>query len=477
MKNRSLLLILCLAVTLTSVMSFSACKKKTSDEAVPKDIDIQETIVDPNAKKAIIILPGITGSELCAGEDYTTLINTKINKGDTVWVPKELYKTINSFTNSDFDFSEFSTEGLVNFTYSLVMLSNNDDGTSKYNVEAKNVEKGDDIIGTLATYNTLYDQLSAKFSKTHDVIFFSYDWRMPTQTAASELEEFINENDYTHVTFVCHSMGGIVAAQYLSANDENFAKTERLVTLGTPYGGSARALMTLQKGRYFDISIADEPIRELSRNMTSIYELLPTSDQIINHGGYIFNNGMRLDSEATVSFIENSAKTNEYDSESALNSLLFNNALEAHSALYKNEGHIINDPALDAYMIAGYNSETVNEIYEENGIITHTKATNYGDGTVTCESACYFNGKLFDNPIYFLNGVSHQDLVKDANSIQLVIALIAKGSAISEEDYNTNVISDYNNITLTDDSGIEKKSIDSFSIEIPLSIPNPFDQQ
>jgi len=109
---------------------------------------------------------------------------------------------------------------------------------------------------------------------------FPYDWRRDNRVAARRLarqgrewlkawRESSGASD-AKLVLVGHSMGGLISRYFLECLD-GWRDTKTLVTFGTPYRGSLNALDTLVNGKkikFFDVS-------ELSRSLTSIYQLLP----------------------------------------------------------------------------------------------------------------------------------------------------------------------------------------------------------
>ncbi|MBE6685893.1 MAG: hypothetical protein E7591_01525 [Ruminococcaceae bacterium] len=313
------------------------------------------------------------------------------------------------------------------------------------------VNEDDDRIGTLGSYNELYNTLYKKYSKTHDVLFYSYDWRMPSIDNAKLLDELVDNEGYTDVSFICHSMGGIAAAQYLTLSEDNVGSTEKVITIGTPFGGSAKALMVLQDGRYFNFAVMKKNVRELALNISAIYELLPTEYAVNASGGYIVNNGKIFNFEESVEFIKDHARFEKDKDSNGTNKTLYQNALKSQSSLISEKGHIIADDRIDVYMIAGFNNETVKKIVETDYLFSDTESTYFGDGTVSCESAVFYNGELFDNPVYFVDGVDHRALVKDESTLELINLLIDMGDDISEKEYDNKKIVKYEDIDLKEE--------------------------
>jgi hypothetical protein len=103
---------------------------------------------------------------------------------------------------------------------------------------------------------------------------------------------------------------------------------------------------------------------------------------------------------------------------------MIKNAIATQNSLYPNGVHIMNDPRINCTVIAGYNTETMTKLNVDGKQIVATGLSMAGDGTVPLTSAIESNGKLFDNPIYLVNGIDHSGLFKDDDVIKLVVNLI-----------------------------------------------------
>jgi pimeloyl-ACP methyl ester carboxylesterase len=108
---------------------------------------------------------------------------------------------------------------------------------------------------------------------------FPYDWRRDNRVAARKLgracETWLRRRRAAHpdakVTFVAHSMGGLICRYYIEVLG-GWRDTRALVTFGTPYRGSLNALDTLSNG-VRKLGLID--LTELARSFTSSYQLLP----------------------------------------------------------------------------------------------------------------------------------------------------------------------------------------------------------
>lgn len=401
----------------------------TTDDSSYSNI-IQQT--EPSDKnEAILIVPGITGSELVAGQDYTGFgAASTVKEGESVWLPVEIEKLKEEIIEDvvNLDQSELGADILLAISdavQAINMIQMDSHGKALYKIEGKHVTPEDASVGALGTGTAIYQALYEAYGQEKDVVFYNYDWRASVDEAARDLETYINRRGYDKVTFVCHSMGGIVTSCYLARSEENVQKTEKVITVGTPYGGSPKALLALQTGKFLDISVADGVMRALAYNIPAVYDLLSYDDAIENFGGYVTDNLATFDAEGMRSFLTESAVSGpESAPTKGINSYLYTKALEIQNMLYASGSHIMNRSDIDAYIIAGYGTYTVMSLTESDGIPTQISKSQAGDGTVPLTSAVMTGGEFFNHPIYFVKGINHTELFSDPDVISLIKRII-----------------------------------------------------
>lgn len=333
--------------------------------------------------KAIVILPGIAGSKL--------LNSSK----ETVW----FYASTNRMNQ----------------------LACTETGTS-INTITPNT---DDTGGVLNTCQDLYSKLSSAYGSTYDVFLFSYDWRMSCSKAATELANRLQS--YTEVILVAHSMGGLVASKYLSASAANRAKVKKLITLGTPYTGSVRALYMMETGEFIDIfglSPYKNTIKALICNFPAVYELLPNSRY---SGSYI------KDSSTSYSSYTNHWNFMKQRSWGIRSNgsvkPMFGTAVAFHNGLLINGTHIANSGLVDTYKIYGTGYDTISKvIYAADGSVSGVETVNSGDGTVITSSATNLQATSA-NKVYGFT-CKHMNM-PDTNSIINKIKTIIEGTVSS----------------------------------------------
>jgi len=295
--------------------------------------------------QTVIIIPGITGSELID------------RGGERRWPPRMLSL-----------FADFSA------------LSSDDDGSP-----LTPLEPGFPIEDY---YGTLPRRLEREGYKVRR---FGYDWRLSNTINAERLRDFINASGQSSVSVVAHSMGGLVAASYVEKYGA--AKIKKLITLGTPYLGTPGSLKTLERGDYlqgFTGFFLRQRFIDLFRNEASWYQLLPSplyfsltkSSYLrkIVHGSPSVVTGLQT-YEESVAFIRSRPWTNL---KLLKQSQAFAESLNLH-APFKN---------VDAYFIIGYGEPTIGGldfVFHHDGKVevlddVVLRVAN-GDGAVVLSSA------------------------------------------------------------------------------------------
>lgn len=135
-----------------------------------------------------------------------------------------------------------------------------------------------------------YSKLKSYVLKTFDVkigenLFeFAYDWRRDNRVSARRLQHSADDwlkawreksgNQDAKLILVGHSMGGLISRYYLECLD-GWRNTRTLVTFGTPYRGSLKAISTLSNGMEKKLGPISLDLTAMARSFTAIYQLLP----------------------------------------------------------------------------------------------------------------------------------------------------------------------------------------------------------
>ncbi len=128
-------------------------------------------------------------------------------------------------------FSSWNREGL---------LHNNRDGSSWY------------IPSFVKEYNGFLRTLqNLGYGDGKDLFVFAYDWRKPVQQSTDDLENFLQQNIWSHepnrkVDLVGHSFGGVLSRVY----GQKFSSDQigKIVTVGAPHRGVIQTYSPLEAG-------------------------------------------------------------------------------------------------------------------------------------------------------------------------------------------------------------------------------------
>jgi pimeloyl-ACP methyl ester carboxylesterase len=208
----------------------------------------------------------------------------------------------------------------------------------------------------------------------------AYDWRLSNRYTGQQLGTVIEPaldrwraqgGQYADakVTFICHSMGGLAARWYIERCG-GAEITRKLITLGTPYRGAARALDQLVNEARQGLGPFGVSLTRFARSMPSLHQLLPDY-ACIEHGGDL-------------------AKTTE-TTIPELDTAMVADAMRFHTDLADAEAH--RPTSLQAtHPIIGIRQATATTASLTSGhvtlIDTYRGEDLYGDATVPIVGAC-----------------------------------------------------------------------------------------
>lgn len=229
-----------------------------------------------------------------------------------------------------------------------------------------------------------------------DLFIAFYDWRKDNQDSGENylipiIEKAKEKTGSEKVNLICHSMGGLVARSYIQSDVYQY-DVEKLIMIGTPNAGAARAYLFWEGGQipyeevgnnilfrflwegyiwiYRKIYGIDNKLNTLQKIFPSIKQLLPSNE----YGSYLYTNTI----DDFLEFIPINVMKVQNDFLNSLNQNLYK--------IYRRE--------IKVYLIVGEGFKTEKYYYVEGGNSPYwidgkpiyTVNTLRGDGTVTNHS-------------------------------------------------------------------------------------------
>ena len=416
-------------------------------------------------KNAIIIIPGIFGSELyCGGNPYFTkgapLISTEMVDNisamqnvwdDQSWMVKagfitgfilvpSLRSCLLDYANALYDSLECNANGISKYSvytkkYKPVLSA--DDDPNEYTVHC----------GINDYYKPLYNTFNnnSSIKARYDVEFFSYDWRLSNAHSASQLNTFINEAGYDKVVLVAHSMGGLVASGYMALGETQRAKVQKIFYLASPllgcgevvniwynldfsaldkdiapYAGLINTVLSL-------VTLKTDPIRKLVCNFPSIYELMPSEQYFTLAGKSYITKSSDIEPDIQEYTTYSSTMSLISDILSQFNQALMTNAEAFHVSLYLTNGLHISS-LTDSYYLYGtgldtpvtynyhFRAYTPMVGYFLSSPVPNENTPKLGDSLVAQWSAALGGNSAYNDKIYRCLNENHSHMnIMDSN--------------------------------------------------------------
>lgn len=331
------------------------------------------------SRKAIIILPGIMGSTIYAKSSFK-IGSISLSEHDRVWDPP-----INIFTARHRVFS----------------MKCDSEGKPLYDVGSlepivNNIIEPYRQYGGLNIYKNLYLRLCRDFNPEYDVILYEYDWRYDPYDTAVMLDKYIEDNGYTEIIFISHSVGGNVSSYYMTLGEDRIKKVKKHISVGAPYLGTEKLAYVYDTGdavKYvvYGINIVlpflGSSIKSVMPNFPGIYSLLPIKTRF---SPYLLERRSHKKAEL---------KTDYHQTMHALstfldkwNGSLYSSAVARQELVFKDGVHITSK--VDSYNIVGDGIKTpekliINEDYASRKRKTIKISSNFtdGDGMISLRSS------------------------------------------------------------------------------------------
>ena len=198
-------------------------------------------LVKPAARRPVVFVPGLMGSELWLGNERVWPNVKYLFKNPEIYrLPAE---------------APLEPRGVLN---EIVIVPN---------------------LVKLEQYNRLGDYLVEElgYRREVDLLEFAYDWRRDVRQTARKLAEAIEKWGVSApITLIGHSLGTMVSRYYV----EHYGgkrKVERLILLGGPHHGVPKAATSLLIGpNILPFGLLGERLRQVVATFESSYQILPT---------------------------------------------------------------------------------------------------------------------------------------------------------------------------------------------------------
>lgn len=281
------------------------------------------------------------------------------------------------------------------------------------------------------------------YGKNINLFEFAYDFRYSAVYNAQKLEEFINQlkssNQISQFDIVAHSMGGMIAKQYLM-NEANAANVKNLVFVGTPHLGAPKALKALRYGDNMEVFVIDGcKLKRAAHNFPGMFNLLPGKRYFAASGGGYFEDGDDIDGDKERGVLNfEQMRNNLYNGEekqcllradidAAPLKQLSPNLVEEHAIkFHESQDNWKKPDGLRVFLLAGYGVPTLKMLAENAGVVKLTYTTE-GDGTVPLWSAETAEA----DEIYYMDlakfKTDHAQMIGDETINNQILNLLRRG--------------------------------------------------
>lgn len=377
-------------------------------------------------KVPLILIPGIGGSELKVADEtswsadngHSGTFTHTYSKDEKVWVNE--IEAIKPGNDDYFDILRMKPDGITSEA-DLSITGNLFDGA----------------YGTTLKFFT-----DNGYTLDTDLFVFPYDWRKDISNTASlldqKIEDIKQQTNSDKVDIITHSMGGLVARNYI-ADTTRAQKVRKLLTLGPPNLGAVKLLKALQYGDHFGpsflfgvIALNPDEARDVIQNFIGSFELMPTSkyfDFYSNEDNLHpspFRDERDVDGNG-VTGVLNYEETKNLLINLGRNSILFNPTEALHSL----DSNLSNTNGVEVANIVGSGQPTLGQIIEKYSfdafgikIPSTDEVSINGDGTVPLFSASLNDptrgmSLLGDAKVYYTKQ-DHGSLVSPGPALNLV---------------------------------------------------------
>lgn len=405
----------------------------------------------------LIVVPGIMSSPLFndSNNDNSLYYSSfHFNKDEFIWADSK--QLIESPSDKFLDVLQLAEDGIspLSAEYKIKVAPIVDDNalTIRQLLDLKPLSYYQGLISELENTKNNYklDNFDYNHNEYENLYIFTYDWRKSNILSADDLSTFIENvrvwNSTDKVNILVHSMGGLVTKKYLEKYGPS--KIKKLIFIGTPHLGAPKDLYAMATGKLtgkLGLVTNDEEMKKISRNMPSVYELMP-SELYTNTSYYNGSTTSGLDiydycfstsdiDEATYAQMIDFYKAITFDDGSTFNDFLIDNSVDFKSSLEN-----ISFGDAQVFNIVGFDQKTIGRVeeWETYGDYHFSPIWNAsGDGTVPLRSAEIINHSKV-RADYYIKDVEHSDLPSARPVVEIITGLLKKSiqaSGFKDDDH------------------------------------------
>jgi hypothetical protein len=220
-------------------------------------------VITPRCADAVILVPGIMGSELADVEADAVLWGLSARGYVDLWTGGSLWERLKV--------TEAERSGKTGRVKATRLLT---------------VPSFAPLLRGMEPYSNLAAAIRGITLHRDAVLCYPYDWRLSvahnaTQLANAAEQHLTNWRMHPHgsreakLVVVAHSMGGLIA-RFFTGILGGDSEVRRTITIGTPFQGAVKAVFLLADGDGSPLPLPRRRLTSLARTLPGLYDLLPS---------------------------------------------------------------------------------------------------------------------------------------------------------------------------------------------------------
>ncbi len=419
-KTIKSILFLFTLLVLTSNITYPEVGEGTSEVGILSSVP---------GKEPIIFIPGIMGSPLYNSND------NELKWNERVWVNRTKALSSEDDHLDPLMLNENGYDPFSNDYHIKVSPKRNSNRSFEDEFDDAPLDSYEGILNYLVTNHSYkLDNMDNSFDEGENLFCFVYDWRKDNAFNAQLLRYFVLDvlrwTKKIRVNIIAHSMGGLVAKSLIQSNNFNKSKIDKIIFIGTPHLGAPKSIYTALTGNlmieFLGFNVFNHSkIMDISRNMPSSYQLLPSRD----YHNFLWNGHSILPQLYDYSFEYmgeeyNYNQTRNFLKLTHIGEKTLNAALIDKSEIFQNSVKDLDFANIKTYNIVGIDLPTIGKVIINKQMVKPIFNIN-GDGTVPLKSAeIVGSSKLLANKTFYISGVEHQELPSSTPTLEIISGLL-----------------------------------------------------